>query len=335
MIDEDGSMPTNLPPEYFEVEKRYKAAKTNEERIVLLEELISTIPKHKGTDKLRADLRRRLSKLRSSTQTQKGAGRRESVYHIDREGAGQVAIVGAANVGKSALVAALTNARPEVADYPFATRIPTPGMMLIDNVQVQLIDTPSLRSDYVEPQVMELIRRADLILLLVDLQAYPIEQLEESIALLEQYRIIPAHHEARYPDPSRLTFVPLLVMANKNDDEQTDGDYEALCELLEGEWPIMPLSVLTGRHVDEMKWTVFRELNIMRVYSKPPGKEPDYTSPFVMQRGSTVEEFAGEIHQDFYRNMKSARVWGSAVHDGQMVGRDHVLDDGDVVELRM
>jgi ribosome-interacting GTPase 1 len=327
-------MPTNLPPEYFEVERRYKAAKTTEEKIALLEELLSTIPKHKGTDKLRADFRRRLSKMRASTQTQKGAGRRDSVYHIDREGAGQVAVVGAANVGKSTLLAALTNAMPEVAPYPFATRMPIPGMMPIENIQVQLIDTPSLRSDYVEPQVMELIRRTDLILLMVDLQADPIGQLEESIALLEEYRIIPAHHESRTPDPQRLTFLPLLVLANKNDDERTDGDYEALCELLCEEWPLIPFSALTGRHVDAMKWAVFEQLDIVRVYSKPPGKEPDFSSPFVLKKGGTVEEFAGEIHQDFLKNLKWARVWGSATHDGQMVGRDHVLDDGDIVELR-
>jgi small GTP-binding protein len=328
-------MPTNLPPEYFEVERRYKAAKTTEERIPLLEELLSTIPKHKGTDKLRADLRRRLSKMRASTQVRKGASRRDSVYHIDPEGAGQVALVGAANVGKSALLAALTNATPEVTEYPFSTRAPLPGMMTIENVQVQLIDTPSFGGDYVEPQLMEMIRRADLILLMVDLQAYPIEQLEESIALLEEYRIIPAHHQARYPEAQRLTFIPLLVLVNKNDDERTDGDYEALCELLCWEWPMIPISVLAGRRIDEMKWAVFNQLDIVRVYSKPPGKEPDFTSPFVLKKGGTVEEFAGKIHQDFLKSLKSARVWGSAVHDGQMVGRDHVLDDGDVVELRV
>lgn len=327
-------MPTNLPPEYFEVEKRYKAASTPKERITLLEELISTIPKHKGTDKLRADLRRRLSKMREASESKKGVSKRDSVYHIDREGAGQVAIVGAANVGKSALVAALTNATPEVAEYPLATRIPLPGMMTVGNIQVQLIDTPSLRSDYVEPLVMELIRRADLILLLVDLQAYPIEQLEESTALLVEHRIIPAHLAEHYEDKQQLTFAPLLVLVNKNDDGQTDGDYEALRDLLGDGWPLIPISVLTGRHIDEMKWAVFDALNIMRIYSKPPGKEPDYTAPYVMPKGSTMEEFAGKIHRDFFKSLKSARVWGSAVHDGQQVGRDHVLQDEDVVELR-
>ena len=152
-------MPTNLPPEYFNAEERYRAAETPDEKIRTLEELISTIPKHKGTDKLRADLRRKLSKFKASAETRKGAGKRESVYNIDREGAGQVAVVGFANTGKSSLVAGLTNASPEVAEFPFTTWIPTPGMLLIDNVQVQLIDTPPLNRDFVEPELMDLLRQ--------------------------------------------------------------------------------------------------------------------------------------------------------------------------------
>jgi len=186
-------MPTNLPPEYYEVEKRYKEAQTTEEKIELLEELISTIPKHKGTDHLRADLRRRLSKLKASTQSQKKTSTAVSVYLIDKEGAGQIAVVGPANSGKSALVANTTNANPEVAEYPFTTWQPTPGMMQIENIQVQLIDTPPLDKEFVEPELFQLIRRADLILLMVDLLADPIEQLKHSIQVLIENRIIPLH----------------------------------------------------------------------------------------------------------------------------------------------
>ncbi len=136
-------MPTNLPPEYFAVEEKYKAAQTPEEQIELLEELISTIPKHKGTDHLRADLRRRLSRMKEKSQTQKKSGKGAvSPYIIDKEGGGQVALIGYANVGKSTLVAELTNADPEVSPHPYTTWQPTPGMMMIENVQVQVIDTP-------------------------------------------------------------------------------------------------------------------------------------------------------------------------------------------------
>lgn len=328
-------MPTNLPPEALEAERLYRAATTHEERVARLEEYISAIPKHKGTDRLRADLRRKLSKLKEASGTRKGKSKRESPFSIGREGAGQVVIVGPTNVGKSALVTALTNATPEVASYPYTTWTPTPGMMPAENAQVQLIDTPSLDRESVEPELVNLIRRADLILLVVDLQAHPIQQLEDSIAFLEEHHIVPGHLKDQYAEHQRMTFIPLLVLVNKNDDESSDGDFEVLCELLEGDWPLLPISASTGRNFERLKQAVFERLGIIRVYSKPPGEEPDFSAPFVMRQGSTVEEFAAGVHKDFSEKLKSARVWGSAAYDGQMVGRDHVLRDGDVVELRI
>ncbi len=327
-------MPTNLPPEALEAERRYRAAETLEERIACLEEYISAIPKHKGTDHLRADLRRKLSKLKESAQTRKRSGKQASVYHIDREGVGQVVVIGLPNVGKSALVATLTNATPEVADYPFTTWNPTPGMMEMENIQIQLIDTPPLNQDFVEPELLNLIRRADLVLLVVDLQGFPIQELEDTIAILDANRIVPCHLKDRQEEGRRLTLVPLLVLVNKYDDEIYAEDFQVLCELLEGEWPLLPVSALTGRNLEHMKQVVFEQLDVIRVYAKPPGREPDFSAPFVLKEGSTVEEFAGKVHQDFVKNLKSARIWGSGIYDGQMVGREHVLHDGDVVELR-
>ncbi len=330
-------MPTNLPPECQKIEERYRAAETTSEKIACLEELLAAIPKHKGTDRLRADLRRKLSKLRESAQqARKKGGRQESAFYIPKEGAGQAVLVGPPNVGKSALVAALTNAAPEVAEYPLTTWLPTPGMMPIENIQVQLIDTPSLHQGYVEPQLVHMIRRADLILLVVDVQAYPIEQLEETLAFLLEHRIAPPCLQERYISEQRFRFIPLLVVVNKTDDAHLDEDYEVLQELLaEEDWPMTPVSATTGRHFDLLKQAVFEQLEIIRVYSKPPGMEPNLDAPFVLKRGGTVEEFAGKVHQDFADNLKAARVWGSALFDGQMVKRDYVLHDGDVVELRI
>jgi ribosome-interacting GTPase 1 len=328
-------MPTNLPPEYFEVDRRYRAAQSVTEKVVLLEELISTVPKHKGTDKLRADLRRRLSKLKAASETRKGVSRQVSAFRIDREGAGQAVVIGPANVGKSALVVALTNATPEVADYPFTTWTPTPGMMVMEDVQIQLIDTPPLNRDFVEPELMALIRRADLILLVVDLQAYPLQQLEDAIAFLREQRIVPRQLQGQAADEGRLTFIPLLVLVNKNDDERSDEDFEVLRELLGDDWTLLPVSATTGRNLERLRRVVFEWLEIIRVYSKPPGEKPDLSAPFVLKKGSMVGEFAGKIHQDFAEKLKSVRVWGSAAYDGQMVSRDHVLEDGDVVELRI
>jgi ribosome-interacting GTPase 1 len=328
-------MPTNLPPEYYEVEKRYRAATSPDEKIASIEEMLSIIPKHKGTDKLRADLRRRLSKLKSKPQAKKTLSRQESAFQIDKEGAGQVAVIGPPNVGKSALVATLTNATPEVADFPFTTWTPTPGMMPFENTQIQLIDTPPLNPDYMEPQLLDLIRRSDLLLLVLDLQTDPVQQLEDTIALLGEHHIAPCHLEDCYAEPRGWTFIPLLVLANKNDDEDSDEDYQIFCELLEDEWPLLPLSVTAGRNLEQMKQAVFERLEIMRVYTKAPGKDPDLDRPFILKEGNTVEELAAKIHKDFVDQLKLARVWGDGVYDGQPVGRDHILHDGDVVELHL
>ena len=328
-------MPINLPPAAVEAERRYRAAGSVAQKIACLEEFISTVPKHKGTDKLRADLRRRLSRLKTTPRARKGVGRRDSAFHIDKEGAGQVVVVGPANVGKSALVATLTNATPEVADSPFTTWKPTPGMMPLENIQIQLVDTPPLNRDFVEPELVDLIRGSDLILLVVDLQTDPVQQIEDTIAFLQEHRIVPRHLQDRYTEQRRLTFIPLLVLANKNDDENSDEDFEILCELLEDDWPLLPVSATSGRNLERLKQVVFERLEVIRIYSKPPGKEPNLSAPFILKKGSTVAEVAGKVHQDFFERLKTARVWGSAVYDGQMVRRDYVLHDGDVVELRV
>ena len=296
-------MPTNLPPEAIEAERRYRAAQSVAEKITTLEEFLSTIPKHKGTDKLRANLRKRLSKLKASSQVRKGVSTRDSAFGINKEGAGQVVLVGPTNVGKSALVAALTNATPQVAASPYTTWTPTPGMMPVEDIQVQLIDTPPLDREYVKPELMNLIRRSDLILLVVDLQTDPLQQLEDTIALLEEHRIVPRRLQDRYADERRLTFIPLFVLANKNDDETLDENFEIFCELLkengEDDCPLLPVSATTGRNLERLKQVVFEQLEIIRVYSKAPGKTPDLDAPFVLKKGSTVAEFAGKVHRTF------------------------------------
>jgi ribosome-interacting GTPase 1 len=328
-------MPQNLPPEYKKVELRFREAETDSERISLLEEMYSIVPKHKGTDKLRASLRKKLSKLKAASQSKKKVGKHESAFNIDKEGAGQVVLVGHANVGKSALVAAVTNAEPEVAEFAFTTWKPTPGMMSIDNIQVQLIDAPPINKEFIEPELLDMIRRSDLLLLIVDLQAEPITQLEQTEAFLEGHRIVPSHRIDSYPEDQRYFFIPMLVVVNKNDDESLDEDFEVFQELVGGDWIMIPISVKNMRNMEGLKQAIYDELDIIRVYSKAPGKDPDLSAPFVMDNGDTVEEFARKVHLDFYENLKAARVWGTGVFDGQMVGRDHVLQDGDVIELRM
>jgi len=328
-------MPANLPPEYFEIDKRYRSAKSPAEKLEALEELLAVIPKHKGTDKLRADFKRRLSKLKSQLQTKKPVSRRDIGYRIDREGAGQVVLVGPPNVGKSALVAALTNATPEVADFPHTTRTPTPGMMPYENIQIQLVDTPPMTHEFMEPWLPDIVRRTDIILLIVDVSTDPMQHLEETIALLEEKRIAPIRLAHLYEEKQGWTFRPVLVAGNKSDDASAEENFQIFKTLIEDDWPALAVSATTGRNFELLKQTLFDRLEIIRVYTKVRGKAPEHNAPFVLKKGSTVEDLAGKIHKEFVDKFKFAKVWGEEVYDGQMIQRDYVLHDGDVVELHL
>ena len=332
-------MPTNLPPDYYEIEMRFRTAESTSEKIGLLEQMYSVVPKHKGTDHLRADLRRQLSRLKDEAQqARRKHGGPIPAYHIEKEGAGQAVLVGAANTGKSALLRALTHAEPEVSEAPFTTWKPTPGMSTFENVHIQLVDTPPLEGEYIEAGLFDLIRHADLVLLLVDLQADPVEQLERTLAILGKHTIYPQSSSGLYGNQARQTFKPLFVLANKCDGSLLEEDCavfrELVEELLAVPLEILPVSAETGLGFDTLNRRIFEYLNVIRVYARPPGKEPDLERPFVMKRGGTVEDLARKIHKDFYEHLKTARVWGSSAFDGQMVPRDYVLQDGDVVELK-
>jgi hypothetical protein len=327
-------MPTNLPPDYFNVEARYREASDVTEKIALLEEMYSLVPKHKGTDHLRADLRRQLSKLKEEAQTRKKQGGHHSSFYIEKEGAGQVALIGPTNVGKSALVTALTNATPEVSPAPYTTWNPAPGMMPFEDIQIQLIDTPPMDREFVEPDLFDLTRRVDLALLVVDLQADPLQQIDDTLALLIEHHIVPIHLAERYPSQARTTLVALIGLVNKWDDESLDEDFAVLRELLGPGWDLLPVSALTGRNFEKLKRLVYERLGILRVYARPPGKEPDLERPFVLKKGATVADLGRKIHKDFYEKLKTARVWGSSAFEGQMVPREYVLQEGDIVELK-
>jgi len=328
-------VPANLPPAYFEAENRYREAKTPAEGIAALEEMLAIMPKHKGTDKLKADLRRRISKLKSKQQAKKKLGRRDRGYKIEKEGVGQVVLIGAPNVGKSSLVAALTNADPQVAEFPHSTWKPTPGMMYFEDIQIQLIDTPPLSRDHTEPWLFDIIRRSDMLLVVVDVQADPLQQLEDTILFLEEHRIAPLKLSDLHEDKVGWAFLPFLVVANKNDDHLMDENFEIFKSLLKDEWLLVNVSAKTSHNFDTLKQTLFNRLEIVRVYTKTPGKEPDLGTPFVLKKGSKIEDLAAKIHKDILEKFKSARIWGKNVYDGQMVQRDHILQDGDIVEVRV
>jgi ribosome-interacting GTPase 1 len=325
-------MPANLPPVYHEAEARFRAAKQVEEKIAALEEMLRLIPKHKGTDKLQADLKSRLAKLRRQPR-KKGAARGFS-HHIPKEGAGQVVLVGPPNGGKSSLVDRLTHASPQVADYPFTTREPLPGMMPFEDVAFQLIDLPPLSDEYMEPWIFDLIRSADLLWIVVDgADSLDGLALVERLLAAKRVGIHPARSSPQKPDEIGWTSKPALLLVTGQDRPDSTENLQILTELMERPWPIVPVSSIDGSGLEELKRRTFDAMEVIRIYTKQPGKPPDREQPFTLPSGSTVADLARVIHKDLLDHLKFARVWGGSVFDGQTVQRDHVLEEGDVIEI--
>ncbi len=308
------------------------------EKIKALESMLAIMPKHKGTDKLRGQLRSKLSKLKSESEKKGGAERKGSPFIVKREGTAQALVLGFANVGKSQLVLALTNANPEVADYPVTTRKPIPGMMPFENIQIQLVDVPPIDFEIGETWLSPMVRNADILIIMVELGGDPLTQLEEVLARLEGIRIKPIGvedegvqgGEEAFLDPKRA-----LIVANKVDLAGAKEKEGIVRERYGRSLPVFSLSAQKGIGLEDLRRGIFEALDIVRVYTKPPGKEPDFTEPVILKKGSTVEDAANSVHKDFVRKMRFARIWGSEKYQGQMVKRDYVLEDGDVIEFHI
>jgi len=326
-------MPANLPPQYFDAEKNFREAKDPLEKIAALEEMLAIMPKHKGTDHLRAELRGRIAKLTQLAAKKSGA--RRASMAIEKEGAAQVAVIGLPNAGKSQLISTITNASPPVAEYPFTTHSATPGMMEFENIKIQMIDTPTLVPQAIQFWLPPLLRQADALLIMLDLSNNPLEQMAAIIAQLEKMRIIIEDGGAGEDAEFTVWHRKALIIGNKLDLDGAARSYEALKDKYEGRFPVIAISAKQGTGLEELKAKIYEVLDIIRVYTKVPGSKPDFNDPIVIDRGSTLADAAAEVHKDFAANMKYARIWGSGKHDGVMARRDHILEDGDIIELHL
>jgi ribosome-interacting GTPase 1 len=326
-------MPTNLPPDYFDAEKRYREAKSAPDKIAALEEMLAIMPKHKGTDHLKADLRRRIAKLMQSGG--KKAAAQRAAMTVQKEGAAQVPVIGTPNSGKSSIVNALTNASPTVAEYPFATHTIIPGMMEYENIQIQLLDTPPLVSGSTLALLPPNLVRADALLVVIDLSGDPLLQMETITSELTGMRIGIGRTAGESNDEEIIRHSKkALIIGNKIDIEGAVENYE-LMELYRDDFPVLAVSAARGTGLEDLKLAIFRLLEVIRVYTKTPGQKPDMNDPIVLPMGSTLADAATEVHKDFAANLKFARIWGSGKHDGVMAKRDHILQDGDIIELHL
>jgi len=386
-------MPTNVTAEYLAAEEEYRNAKGIPEKIRALEKMYATVPKHKGTEKLRLQIKRKLSELRKELEKQrqmkKGGG---YSFSVRKEGAAQIVLAGLPNVGKSSLLKALTNVDLDVADYAFTTIEPIPGMMHHKDVQIQLVEVPGLVEGAalgkgMGPQLLSVIRNADAIAVVVDLSRDPVEQMEvllkeferagiklnkrrprveikrtasggvvingvenikgdvkEAKRMVYEERIHSAEITVKEPvtledfadalDDS-LVWKRAIIIANKGDAPGSRENYERLVEAYGDRFKIVPVSAKRGMELDRLKDELYDLAGIIRVFTKSPGEEPAYP-PVPLKKGSTVMTLAQRIHKDFAKNFRYARVWGPSVKfPGQRVGADHVLGDGDIVEIHV
>ena len=329
-------MSANLTPQYRKAEQAYRQASGPEEELECLQVMLREIPKHKGTDRLQADLKQKISKLKKEQSKPKPAGQKGS-RRIPRQGAGRAILLGPPNSGKSQLLESLSRAKPDIADYPFSTSTPMPGMMPFEDVHVQLIDTPPITSDFLDPTTQGLVRGADLVLLLVDLASDDCaEDAEAVIRRLEQTKTCLARLSYLDEEDIGRSYTRTVAVLNKCDDPGAEDRRQWLKEVSSLEFPQLVISAREKIGLEELREAVFEALDVISVYTKMPhAKEPDYDKPFTLTRGGTLQQVAELIHKDVASNLKHARVWGSQVHDGTSVKGDYVLADRDVVEIHV
>lgn len=382
---------TNLPAEAKAKFVKYMEARTPEEKLRALEEFLSAVPKHKGTENLVRWAKRRMAELREEVEDKK---RRKSggggvSFFVEKEGAAQIAILGLTKVGKSAFLRALTNASVHVSDVPYTTKFPAVGMLKFEDIQFQLVEAPAIipEGGGWNSRVVGLAKNSDGIIIMLDatrdvqndfelirrfLEDHGLYMVkpkgyvaiersysggirfvyygrllcteQEVIKLLNSYRIyhgiVKVFGEVDLDMVERslfetIVYKPTIIVINKIDLDPAGHSYRKFRDAVHPEIPVLPVSAIKGTGLERVGETIFRTLDLIRIYTKPPLGKPS-EKPLVVKRGATVLEVAKIIHKDLYQKFAYARVWGaSAKYPGQRTGPDHVLEDKDIVEINI
>ena len=301
-------MPINAGPEYAAAEKKYFAAQTLEERIVGLEEMIRTAPKHKSSENFVAELKKRLIKLKEKQEKDKvkKGGSRVGIKKEDM----QLVIIGFANSGKSSLLNTLTNVKSAVGDYAFTTKKPMVGIMDYYGTKIQVIEIPAIESEYYD---RGLVNNADLILIMIT----NLEEINKIKKILDKAR------------------GKQIIIFNKIDSFNENEIRRAKATLQSKRYNFVLISSKNKENLDELKNKIFQSFGKIRVYTKEPGKETDRDKPVILFPDTSVNEVAKKVLRGFSNKIKEIKIWGpSSKFPGQKVGLKHKLKDLDVVEFK-
>ncbi len=390
-------MPANLPHDARKKWAEVEATRNPRERIKRMEEFLSLVPKHKGTAKTCAQVKKQMSALRKEIEEKKKkkAGKSGPKVFLEKEGAAQIVLMSLTKSGKSSLLRSVTNSKVEVSPNPYTTREPVPGIMEYEDLQFQIIEAPALMPGAADGrawglQTLGMARNADGLIIVIDLSQEPIKQLtcitdemnkaristskqkskvdierkymgaglrivvlgrlvdctfKEVEKLLRGYNVSDAfvkiYGEATLSDIEEavfesMVFKPTIIIANKIDLEGAEGNFRLLKAYVGDKLPVIAVSAVTKEGLDKLGVTLFRTLEIIRVYTKEPNERQYSKKPFILKKGATIYDLAKAIHSDFKENFNFAKVWSKRlVFSPQRVGPTFHLEDGDVVEIHL
>jgi ribosome-interacting GTPase 1 len=378
-------MPANLPAEAKSKWKKVMDAKTPEEKLQALQEFLSAVPKHKGTERLRMQVTRQIAALKREIEERKkkkvGSGEH---FFVEKEGDIQLVILGFPGSGKTSLFRCLTGKEEQA----ISSRKPVPGILTHNGVYFQVVDTPPILSGSSSGKLLALARNADALILAIDPTLDVYSQLDYLLRLLEGNRITVERPTAIVEIERRamggITIIGDLTNATTQDVISLLREY-SIChavvriwgratldyieEAVFGSYAYKPAVIVLTKvdlldenalkslgeklraainlpvhfftntncgslNVEEVVSYIFRELNLIKVYTRNPKTGEVEKRPVVIRRGAKVIDVAKKIHSDLYKNFKYARIWSPRlVFSPQKVGREFVLEDGDIIEI--